>query len=380
MSFILPEVPKRQTTAQKLSSGLGHGLNIAQQLVGQQQQREAMSKLGIDPNVLSLPEQGQAAFFKHHFAQPKEMTLLQQSQKALADERLKALQSNQNLFGSIFNQQQGQSKGENQTQSGFDLSQVPEEKLREAAAFKGQPGEMGILGNIAQGELDRQEGERKSRSKKEGEYFKFNEPKLAELATTAQNLQMEDARFSRLENLFQDHSKFPSTITAALFSKDGQLRDVAYSQLTPEAQEAIKLIIDSTSNIKDTYGARVTNFDLQTYLKKLPSLFNSPEGKMRVLRDLRIMNQLNRLHAEGIQDIFEEAGGSDKIPYSKAEKLYKKKFGPLEKQLVEQFVSTDKGIFNEKPDAAKHLGRKIKDSETGEIYISNGTEWTPFKG
>jgi hypothetical protein len=140
------------------------------------------------------------------------------------------------------------------------------------------------------------------------------------------------------------------------------------------------LIIDSTSNIKDTYGARVTNFDLQTYLRKLPSLLNSPEGKMRVLRDLKIINQLNQLYENGIQDIFDEAGGTDKIPFSVAEKKYQKKYGTQEKELIDQFVSPEKGMFKQLPDANKNLGKKIKNTETGEILISDGAEWKPYKG
>lgn len=229
-------------------------------------------------------------------------------------------------------------------------------------------------------ELEKERYEEGKRTGKEKEYFKLNEPKVMQLTDDLRKLETEETRYNRLENLFRDSSKFPSSFTAALFTKDGNINDLVYSQLTPEAQEAVKLIIDSTSNIKDSYGARVTNFDLQTYLKKLPSLLNSAEGKNRVLRDLQIMNQLNQLHANGIQDIFEEAGGTDKIPYSTAEQRYKKKYGQQEKQLKDLFVNADKGVFNDFPDPQKYLGRKVKDTKTGEVFISDGNEWKPFEG
>ena len=64
----------------------------------------------------------------------------------------------------------------------------------------------------------------------------------------------------------------------------------------------------------------------------------------------------------------------------KAESLYKKKYGALERQLRDQFVHPEKGVFNELPDPQKFLGRKVKNPETGEIFISDGNEWKPFEG
>jgi hypothetical protein len=383
MTIVLPPGgPRKPTTAQRLSQGVGRGLEIGQQLMQQHQAKQAVQQLGLDPAILQLPEQAQAEYFKQIFAPQKQMTPLQQSQKSLADERLKALQGQQDLFKQLT----GSARDQNQREPGMEsgeqnlLSQLPEDNLRQLSAFAGQPGEQGVIGNIAKSELERRSGEKKEKTAKEKQFFKLNEPKLMEISDIQRKLEMEEARYDRLQNLFSDPNKFPSSFTAALFSKEGQINDLAYSQLTPEAQEALKLIIDSTSNIKDTYGARVTNFDLQTYLKKLPSLLNTHEGKMRVLRDLQVMNKINQLHASGIQQIFEEAGGTDKIPFSTADTRYKKRYGSLEKDLKEQFVNPEKGSFSELPDANKYLGRKIKNPETGEIFISDGKEWKPFKG
>jgi hypothetical protein len=380
--------PREPSVGQRLSNALGTGIQglgqIQQQYQQQEAQRRALENFGIDPSATALPENAQAAFFKQKFAPEKQMTPLQLAQQALAEERLKALKQQQNVFGKFFGDgQQEMTDGgtqATQTQEPLDLSKVPEEKLRQGAAFAGQPGQMGIYGNMYKAELEKKEKENKERTAKEREYFKLNEPKVIELSETSNKLQMENARYERLGELFSDPSKFPSSFTAALFSKEGQINDLVYSQLTPEAQEAIKLIVDSTSNIKETYGARVTNFDLQTYLRKLPSLMNTPEGKMRVLRDLQVMNKLNELHAQGIMDVFDEAGGTDKIPYSTAKKLYKKKYGALERQLIEQFVHPEKGTFTDMPEPQKHLGRKIQNPETGEVFISDGVEWKPFKG
>lgn len=382
--------PKGPSFGQRISQSVGTGLQMGSQMMQDHAKQDALKKLGIDPAVLSLPEQAQAEYFKSVFARDKPLNELQMAQKGLAEARTKQAQGQQSFFESLFggNQQQqstnqdlmhDQQQGLEDSQDNFDLKNMPEDQLRQVAAFAGQPGQAGVIGNMAQNELSRKMEDRKIRTDKEKQFFKLNEPKLMEISDTLNKLEMEGMRYDRLNELFEDPTKFPSSFTAALFSKDGQINDLVYSQLTPEAQESIKLIIDSTSNIKDTYGARVTNFDLQTYLKKLPSLLNSPEGKMRVLRDLKIMNQLNQMHAKGIQKIFEDAGGTDKIPYSTAEARYKKQFGQQEKELRDQFINPEKGVFKELPDANKFLGRRIKNPETGEILISDGIEWKPVK-
>jgi hypothetical protein len=372
---------QRQTFAQKLNTGVGRGLDMASQMQAASQQKEAIRKAFGD-EVANLPPELQKIYISESLKGQRPLNPLQQA-------KLDALEGQQKLFKQLYNKQgqenipgmdQFQENEQIQSQDQNPLSSAPKNLLHQVANFAGQPGPEGIIGNMAKSELERQEKENKQRTDKEKQYFKFNEPKLAQLADTERKLELESARYDRLGELFSDSSKFPSSLTAALFSKDGQINDLVYSQLTPEAQEAIKLIIDSTSNIKDTYGARVTNFDLQTYLKKLPSLLNSPEGKMRVLRDLQIMNQLNQLHAQGIQEIFDEKGGSDKIPFSTAEKLYKDRYGAMERQMLDKFIHAEKGKFNEMPDPDKYLGRKIRNPETGEVFISDGQEWKPFKG
>lgn len=389
--------PKGPSFLQSLLGGAVSGIQPAlekyQGLQKEAQQKQALkSKFGEE--IANLPPEMQKIYaqelFKNEFAPKghKPLTELQQSQKALADERLKALQGQQKLFGQLTGEDQEASpmgqeegfEGQEAPLSKKGWSSVPDDLLDQVAMFAGQEGAPGILGSGAKAEKDKRQRENQERNSKEKQYFKFNEPKLAELANSERKTNLENARYNRMEELFSDPSKFPSSLMAAVFSKEGQINDLAYSQLSPEAQEFVKLIVDSTSGIKDTYGSRVTNFDLQTYLKKLPSLLMSQEGRNRVLRDLKTINNINQLYNKGIQEIFEEAGGSDKIPFSKAETLFKKKYGYELDKMLSDFVTPEKKSFSEMPNPKQYLGRKIKNPETGEIFISDGENWTPFKG
>ena len=203
--------------------------------------------------------------------------------------------------------------------------------------------------------------------------FDSNEPKLVELGNKLESYETEDTRFSRLEELSKAND-LPNRFTTALFTKDGELHPLATSGLSEDAQEFLKLLADNISGAKDTFGSRVTNFDLQTYMKRLPSLLNSPEGRSRVLKDLRTINAINRLEAEAVMGEFEEAGGVDRIPYSVAQRRAKEKIKDQVSELRREFIHPTKQPDG-RPAAAHHKGRKIRNPETGEVLESDGKEW-----
>jgi hypothetical protein len=203
------------------------------------------------------------------------------------------------------------------------------------------------------------------------------EPKLLAMQESVQNLENEDMRFARMGELFspENQDKFPSALSTAIFSKDGEIRPTAFALLSPEAQESIKLTVDQLTGAKDTFGARVTNFDVQTYMKRLPSLLNSPEGRRRVLRDLRLINKINRLHDTEVLNIIDEAGGAGKMPLSKAEALFKKKFKSQINDIRDEFINPNRKSFKDSPDPSLYRGQLLIDEETGQKSRSNGKEW-----
>lgn len=205
------------------------------------------------------------------------------------------------------------------------------------------------------------------------------EPKLQEMETKLGGLEQSGMRFKRLGELFSPdlENKFPSSLSVGLFTKDGELRPTAAALLSPEAQEAVKLVSDELSGAKDTFGARVTNFDLQSYMKRLPTLLNSAEGRRRVLRDLRIMNKINQLHHEGILNIVDKHGGAGKMPISKAERIFKNEYKDEMEELRDEFVNPNKKSFSSLRDPASYPGKRMIDEETGQIFKSNGQEWVP---
>lgn len=205
------------------------------------------------------------------------------------------------------------------------------------------------------------------------------EPKVQALQDDLLSHEATGLRFDRLNALtspeFED--KFPPAIMTALFTKNGELRPTAQATLSPEAQEFTKLVIDEIQGAQKTYGGKVSNFEAAQYLKKLPSLMNTPEGRRRILRDLRIMNKITEMHDEGVLDIIDRYGGPGKISVSKANSIYKKEHAKDEINLKKAFINPNEFPFTKLDDfnASLYPGVTIQDPETKQIFTSNGKTW-----
>lgn len=203
------------------------------------------------------------------------------------------------------------------------------------------------------------------------------EPKLLELQDQLAKTEETGLRFDRLGELTSPElqNKFPPSIMTALFTKNGELNPVAASQLSPEAQEFTKLVIDEIQGAQKTYGGKVSNFEAAQYLKKLPSLINTSEGRNRVLRDLRIMNKLTQNHDQGVLGIMDRY--DNKISLSKANSIYRKEHAKDEANMKKAFIHPNEFPFTELDDfnASIYPGVTIEDPETGQTFTSNGRTW-----
>lgn len=215
------------------------------------------------------------------------------------------------------------------------------------------------------------------RTKNEMAREKMNLPKYEELSQSIQNKQLDQLRFNRLDELNKS-GNIASPFLAKLAMKDGQLKFPFL--FSPETQEMVKIVTDFTSQAKDSYGARITNFDLQTFLQKLPSLLNTSEGRNQIIRNLQTISKINELHDLGIKEAFDESGGIGKISYDEAmrkgEKKYKKQIMELKKEYIKPSSAAKQEKF---PSASEYKDKKLKDNVTGKIYISDGKSWKEAK-
>lgn len=159
--------------------------------------------------------------------------------------------------------------------------------------------------------------------------------------------------------------------------------------VSPEGQQWVKEIARFQNRAKDAFGSRVTNFDLQSYMKQFPGLLNSYEGRNRILKMMKANYEMDNLYDSAIQQIYDKYGLNGIAP-EEADKLARsfirdeterleKQFIELDQENINESIKQEQNNINEFPPPDQHSGRKIMDEQTGSIYQSNGKEWIKVK-
>lgn len=140
----------------------------------------------------------------------------------------------------------------------------------------------------------------------------------------------DDQRLLKMEELIKE-GNLPAGFAYSILKKLG-LQGV----LHPQAEEFEKLSQDFLKNAKDVFGSRITNMDIDYYLKTIPNLAQTDAGKMRVINNLKIMNEGDRIRKKAADDIIAQNNG--KIP-EYFESLVEKKAAPELDQLANRFIT-----------------------------------------
>jgi hypothetical protein len=113
-----------------------------------------------------------------------------------------------------------------------------------------------------------------------------------------------------------------------------------------DAQRFVKTINDFTTKAKDSYGARVTNFDLAQFMARLPTLANSEAGRRQIIQQMKLINEINSAKENALQSVIDEYGGIRMIDFDKAERLADKRSKGRVGELTKQFASISKASDN----------------------------------
>lgn len=173
---------------------------------------------------------------------------------------------------------------------------------------------------------------------REGKREATNIPLYNESKERFRNLFQEGLSLERLNQLNQSE-KLPQGLGRLNINmKSGEL--ILPFLSSPEAQLFIKTINDFTTKAKDSYGARVTNFELDRFMKRLPTLLNSPEGRQVVIDQMKTINDLNRLDEESLIKTYDQygVGKLNAQEASRISSLYKKE---KEKELLDRYKTLD---------------------------------------
>jgi hypothetical protein len=193
-----------------------------------------------------------------------------------------------------------------------------------------------------------------------------------EATTKLHGMARDKERLDILENLNKSE-KLPKNIARLNVDKEGNLKLPFLG--SPEAQRYVKTLNEFSAGAKDTFGSRVTNFDLAQYLKRYPTLLNTAEGRRQLIDQMKIVNQINSVYYKNLKKIYDKAGGSRNIDSDAASRFAEQLSEPQVKKLSEKFNQI--GQFSSKPAASEFKGKKIRDKETGEVFVSDGKDWVP---
>lgn len=164
---------------------------------------------------------------------------------------------------------------------------------------------------IADSELKRRQEERKAnQSPFEPESDKLEAKRVSELATEIENdyniAKTEDMRLDRLNILDEK-----GDITAPSIVKALDYFGLPIGILSnPATEEFRKLESDFIRDVSKVFpGGKITNFEISSYMKTIPSLMNSPEGRKEIYRNRKLFNEAKTVRYNEYKKIIKENNG-----------------------------------------------------------------------
>lgn len=233
-----------------------------------------------------------------------------------------------------------------------------------------------------------QEKEKEFEAKEKQEWGKENRAIFAESKKNLRSLETADVGLGQLERLSK---KLGDTRGEGFFQKVGRsfrydpetggLTRIGKVSSNPEEERFIKLVADQTKTIKEDYGARITNLDMQIFLRRFPDLMMTSQGRSEILGTLRDYNEAKRLYNSTTKKVLKNTKG--KISPYELDELVEEELGPkLEKiqQRIEKrgFSSEDAGAQEGAPETpAQEQVMRARNPATGEVIIFKDGRWQP---
>lgn len=151
--------------------------------------------------------------------------------------------------------------------------------------------------------------------------------KLRTLGREKQNIEILDK--------INKSGKLPKGFGRFNIDEEGNLKYPFHA--SPEAQRYVKTLNEFSSGAKDTFGTRVTNFDLSQYLKRYPTLLNSSEGRDQLLDQMKVVNDINSVYYKNLKKVYDRSGGVRNIDSDVAERFAEELSAPEIDKLVSRF-------------------------------------------
>lgn len=139
------------------------------------------------------------------------------------------------------------------------------------------------------------------------------------------------------------------TLIDALISPvGGVLSSLQRGVTAKDTEEFEKLSDDFVKDAKNFFGGRLTDTDLEQFMKTIPRLSQTDSGKRAVIRNMRIMNEMAHIRSEVMKQIIKEEGGRPTDLAIQVEEIAE----PALDRLAQEFIAPVKEVAASEPQAS----------------------------
>ena len=372
MVQVLKAGPRKPSFQEQLLGGLEQGLGAYEKYQDFKTQQSEKQKISEAYKELGIPAGTPPELAKTFLAEKlkgqrpeKPLTALQEAQMKLAEQKLSQGQSRQKLFEGLTRNGQ---ESQQQSTDGSDIDtpqnremikNVDDNQLRTVAAFKGQPGEEGIFGNIAQAELDRRQKEADLQEKRSGqkrsEFFEINKPLIKELEDTRKNIPIQEQAIMDIES---------AALGVGL--RDYLAETFHFEPLRTEEGAKLKTAIkDFFLSDLTRAGARPNMWIEQQLADALPKIGRDPTANLITAAGMKFKLDLAKERVRLLDELSDKYGYSDINLDRTASKMMKSYVEERQKILKDQIKAIKMENSPEEKSPKGYV--RMQDPKTGEI-------------
>lgn len=173
---------------------------------------------------------------------------------------------------------------------------------------------------------------------------KVNTKELKEVEAKKKAYQTNDILIKSMTRS-NDSGKLPSGLGKAIIvdPSTGDIRPTAQllEQINPETELYIKNLKQFLKGAKDFFGARVTDFDVRSFMAQLPGLLNSEQGRRVILKQMELVNKLEQTHNNELDKGLKHYGRN--ASYIDISKTVDQRVSGKEEKLISQINNVAKG-------------------------------------
>ena len=155
--------------------------------------------------------------------------------------------------------------------------------------------------------------EEKRQDRKQMHWDKETLPVYKETSDLAKAANDSDIRLGRMEELNESGElNAPGFESALRIAEEGLPFGLSIDLTalrTADTEEFNKLSTDFLKDAKKFFGPKITDNEVKLFLKTVPSVVNTPEGRRRVIQNLRLFNEAARTRSDVMNSIIEENNG-----------------------------------------------------------------------